>query len=155
MNAESNDELLDGFEESLHIKLTCRTVRIGSYKYIPPEDVMISQDGIRLIIPRIENRKFYKNLLFAKLKAIKRELFLKHQITNKFFFIIAKKFVKMDIKFDDIVRVLIHFGRHLPVLFFFTSTGCGQRIRKLLGMENPNGLYYDPASQGTDNFTII
>ncbi|XP_033211102.1 uncharacterized protein LOC117169082 isoform X2 [Belonocnema kinseyi] len=111
---ESHHNLVDCFEESLHIKLTCRTVRIGSYKYVPPEDVMISEYGLRLIVPTLEDEK---------------------------------KFVKVDVMYEDIVRVLIHFGRHLPVLFFFTSTRAGQNIRNAVGMVDPSGLYYDPASQ--------
>ena len=37
--------------------LECRTVRIGSYKYIPREKVVISQSGVRFSVPLLEDGK--------------------------------------------------------------------------------------------------
>ena len=71
------------------------------------------------------------------------------------FLLIGKKLVTVDIKFVDIIRVLIHFGRAMPVLFFYTSTNTGAMIREVLGMQDPKGPYYDPASRGIKNNIII
>lgn len=49
--------------------------------------------------------------------------------------------------------MLIHFGKAMPVLFFYTSTNTGAMIRELLGMQDPKGPYYDPAGKGI-NFKI-
>lgn len=51
-------------------------------------------------------------------------------------------------KSKDIVKLLIHFGKTMPVLFFYTSTSAAAMIRELLGMQDPKGPYYDPAGKG-------
>lgn len=48
------------------------------------------------------------------------------------------------------MKVLIHFGKAMPVLFFYTSINTGAMIRELLGMQDPKGPYYDPAGKGTN-----
>ncbi|XP_015586245.1 uncharacterized protein LOC107263491 isoform X2 [Cephus cinctus] len=110
------EDITDGSIQAPHTSILCRTVRIGSYKYIPRERVVISQNGIRLGVPLLEDD------------------------TN---------FVTLDVKFKSIVKVLIHFGKIMPVLFFYTTPGTGAMIRELLGMQDPKGPYYDPA--GKDN----
>ncbi|XP_012286581.1 uncharacterized protein LOC105703068 isoform X2 [Orussus abietinus] len=94
--------------------LLCRTVRIGSYKYVPREKVAISQHGVRLSVPLLED---------------------------------DKNFVTLEVQFKDIIKVLIHFGKSMPVLFFYTTTSTGAMIRELLGMQDPKGPYYDPAGK--------
>ncbi|XP_025989146.1 uncharacterized protein LOC105193209 isoform X3 [Solenopsis invicta] len=94
--------------------IECRTVRIGSYKYIPRESVVISYSGVRLNVPLLEDET---------------------------------SFVTVDVKYKDIVKLLIHFGKTMPVLFFYTSPNMGTRIRELLGMQDPKGPYYDPAGR--------
>lgn len=49
--------MVDGSILAPHTSLTCRTVRIGSYKYIPQEKVIISQSGVRLGVPLLEDSK--------------------------------------------------------------------------------------------------
>lgn len=51
-------------------------------------------------------------------------------------------------EYNEIIKVLIHFGKTMPVLFFYTSTSTGAMIRELLGMQDPKGPYYDPAGRG-------
>ena len=76
-------------------------------------------------------------------------------ITSKYLciFVIDKTFVALEVKIQEIVKVLIHFGKAMPVLFFYTSTNTGAMIRELLGMQDPKGPYYDPAGKGI-NFKI-
>ncbi|KAK2579020.1 hypothetical protein KPH14_002814 [Odynerus spinipes] len=104
----------DSSTQNVHTALLCRTVRIGSYKYVPREKVIISQSGVRFGVPLLEDEK---------------------------------NFVTLDVKIQDIVKVLIHFGKCMPVLFFYTSTNTGAMIRELLGMQDPKGPYYDPAGK--------
>lgn len=49
-----------------HTSILCRTVRIGSYKYIPRERVVISQSGIRFGIPLLEDGKFISLMAILK-----------------------------------------------------------------------------------------
>lgn len=72
-----------------------------------------------------------------------------------FTYIAEKTFVTLDVKVRDIVKVLIHFGKSMPVLFFYTSINTGAMIRKLLGMQDPKGPYYDPAGKGINFFKHI
>ncbi|KAJ8674883.1 hypothetical protein QAD02_010669 [Eretmocerus hayati] len=94
--------------------LTCRTVRIGSYKYVPNEKISISSNGLRLEVPTLED---------------------------------DKSTVIVDIRIIDMVKVLIHFAKSMPVLFFYTNPETGLRIRDILGMQDPKGPYFDPASK--------
>ncbi|XP_017760809.1 PREDICTED: uncharacterized protein LOC108551228 [Eufriesea mexicana] len=109
-----SEDIKDNAVQSPHTSLLCRTVRIGSYKYIPRERVVISQNGVRFGVPLLED---------------------------------DKTFVTLEVKIQDIVKVLIHFGKAMPVLFFYTSTNTGAMIRELLGMQDPKGPYYDPAGK--------
>lgn len=112
--ADSEDNIKDNSVETPNTALLCRTVRIGSYKYIPREKVVISQNGVRFSVPLLED---------------------------------DKSFVTLDVKLQDMVKVLIHFGKSMPVLFFYTTTSTGAMIRELLGMQDPKGPYYDPAGK--------
>ncbi|CAL1674389.1 unnamed protein product [Lasius platythorax] len=108
-----NQSFLDN-EQLPQIAIECRTVRIGSYKYIPRENVIISHSGVRFSVPLLED---------------------------------ATSFVTLDVKYKDIVKLLIHFGKTMPVLFFYTSPNSSAMIRELLGMQDPKGPYYDPAGK--------
>ncbi|XP_060818194.1 uncharacterized protein LOC132908307 isoform X2 [Bombus pascuorum] len=112
--AMESEDIKDNSLQSPHTSLLCRTVRIGSYKYVPRERVIISQTGVRFGVPLLED---------------------------------DKTFVALEVKIQDIVKVLIHFGKAMPVLFFYTSTNTGAMIRELLGMQDPKGPYYDPAGK--------
>ncbi|XP_017886629.1 uncharacterized protein LOC108628910 isoform X2 [Ceratina calcarata] len=114
--AMNNEDIKDNSLQAPHTSLLCRTVRIGSYKYIPRERIVISSTGIRFGVPLLED---------------------------------DKTFVSLEVKIQDIVKVLVHFGKSMPVLFFYTSINTGAMIRELLGMQDPKGPYYDPA--GKDN----
>lgn len=47
----------DNSTQNIHTTILCRTVRIGSYKYVPPEKILISPSGIRFGIPLLEDGK--------------------------------------------------------------------------------------------------
>lgn len=42
----------------------------------------------------------------------------------------------------------MHFGRQMPVFFFYTRPTAAAKIRKALRMEDINGYYYDTTSSG-------
>ncbi|XP_015187662.1 PREDICTED: uncharacterized protein LOC107072337 isoform X2 [Polistes dominula] len=109
-----NPNFINSSIQNLHAAILCRTVRIGSYKYVPPEKIVITSSGIRFGIPLLED---------------------------------DTSFVTLDVKIRDLVKVLVHFGKSMPVIFFYTSTSTGAMIRELLGMQDPKGPYYDPAGK--------
>ncbi|XP_034942141.1 uncharacterized protein [Chelonus insularis] len=104
----------DLFPTKISTSLICRTVRIGSYKYIPRDKITINQSGLMLAVPLLEDS---------------------HHV------------VKIQVNLSDIVKVLIHFGKGMPVLFFYTTPNCGAMIREVLGMQDSKGPYYDPAGK--------
>ncbi|XP_020283705.1 uncharacterized protein LOC109854713 isoform X3 [Pseudomyrmex gracilis] len=108
-----NESFVDN-EQALQTAIECRTVRIGSYKYIPREKIVVSRTGVKFNVPLLED---------------------------------DTSFITLDVKYRDIVKLLIHFGKTMPVLFFYTTTNTGTMIRELLGMQDPKGPYYDPAGK--------
>ncbi|XP_015114998.1 uncharacterized protein LOC107039748 [Diachasma alloeum] len=105
---------LDNMTSVISTSLSCRTVRIGSYKYVPHEKVIVNSSGLILSVPLLED---------------------------------DKKTVSIHVMMSSIVKVLIHFGKGMPVLFFYTSVKSGEQIRGVLGMQDPIGPYYDPAGK--------
>ncbi|KYN16263.1 Sentrin-specific protease 7 [Trachymyrmex cornetzi] len=95
------------------IALECRTVRIGSYKYIPQEKVVICRNGVKLHVPSLEN---------------------------------DSSFVTFDVKYEDIIKFFVHFGKAMPVIFFYISARTGTMIHELLGMQDLVGLH-DPSGK--------
>jgi hypothetical protein len=55
------------------------------------------------------------------------------------------------VEIGEIRKVLIHFGRGMPVLFFYIVPTAAARVRAALNMESKLGPYYDPSSQGNFN----
>lgn len=107
------EAFIDGSMPGSYTLLHCRTVRIGSYKVVPRERVVLSTVGLWISVPSIEDEE--KNVVLL-------------------------------IDTPEIVKVLIHFGRGMPVLFFYTVPTLSSRIRNLLKMESKMGPYYDPSS---------
>ncbi|XP_012541757.1 sentrin-specific protease 6 isoform X2 [Monomorium pharaonis] len=68
----------------------------------------------------------------------------------------ATRFVTLDVKYNDIIRLLIHFGNtenienigKSSIIFIYTTIKAGVMIRELLGMHDPKGPYYHPAGKG-------
>ncbi|KAF2356454.1 Ulp1 protease family C-terminal catalytic domain [Trinorchestia longiramus] len=54
--------------------------------------------------------------------------------------------VEVNIGMSDIIQVNYHFGKQMPVIFFFLKARAGARIRGVLGMHDPKLNYYDPCS---------
>uniref|UniRef100_A0A1B6JN05 Ubiquitin-like protease family profile domain-containing protein n=1 Tax=Homalodisca liturata TaxID=320908 RepID=A0A1B6JN05_9HEMI len=92
--------------------LQCRTVRIGSYKVVPKDKVLITPHGLKVTVPVLN----------------------------------SDQSVELKILYNEIIKVLIHFGRQMPVLFFYTRPAAAAKIRKALKMDDKNGFYYDSMS---------
>ncbi|PNF29866.1 hypothetical protein B7P43_G09538 [Cryptotermes secundus] len=107
------DGIVDGSIPGCFTLLQCRTVRIGSYKVVPKDRVLLSSVGIRIAVPAIED---------------------------------DSKCVTLSVDIGEIVKVLIHFGRGMPVLFLYTVPTAAARVRAALSMESKLGPYYDPTS---------
>ncbi|KYM99028.1 Sentrin-specific protease 7 [Cyphomyrmex costatus] len=93
------------------ITLKCQMVRIGSYKYIPQEKIVICRKGVRFHVPSLKN---------------------------------DSTFITLDVKYENIIKVLVHFGKKMPAMFFYMSKKTGTMIRESLGMQDLKGPYYDP-----------
>ncbi|XP_063820895.1 uncharacterized protein LOC135071072 isoform X2 [Ostrinia nubilalis] len=57
------------------------------------------------------------------------------------------KDVALQIQLKEVVRILVHFGKGLPVIFLYTMSKCGAYIRKALDMSEESGPYYNPMSK--------
>lgn len=53
-----------------------------------------------------------------------------------------------DIPVKSVVKILVHFGRSLPVFFIYVKPSTAANIRRLLKMTDRNGYYFDPCSHG-------
>lgn len=86
MNVSDRDSgaELDMTSGSGYWDLNCRTVRIGSYKFIPHGPVLVSEHGVRMDVPAINRRKL--NLFMAyslPVDLIIVESYLKFFITSQ------------------------------------------------------------------------
>ncbi|XP_054715336.1 sentrin-specific protease 6-like [Uloborus diversus] len=50
------------------------------------------------------------------------------------------------LKSSDITRILVHFGRCLPIVFVYTTAAFGEALRRTLGMVEGETPYFDPTS---------
>lgn len=55
--------------------------------------------------------------------------------------------VALLIPLKEVVRVLVHFGKGLPVIFLYTMKRCGVFISKTLDMDEASGVYYNPMAK--------
>lgn len=67
---------------------------------------------------------------------------------HKNIFSIGKNQRIISIELDDILKVLVHFSKTKPALFFFVTTKTAIYIREILNMDDPSGPYFDPNSLG-------
>jgi hypothetical protein len=70
------DGILDGTIPGSYTLLQCRTVRIGSYKVVPKDRVLLSSVGIRIAVPAIEDGE-YVRIVFCVVYNFFESIFLK------------------------------------------------------------------------------
>lgn len=56
--------------------------------------------------------------------------------------------IAFDIPIKGVLKILVHFGRSLPVFFIYVKPSIAATIRRLLSMTDKNGYYFDPCSHG-------
>jgi hypothetical protein len=69
-----------------------------------------------------------------------------------FVFMADSKSVELSLGMKEIKKVLIHFGRGMPVLFLYVMPSAAASVRAALNMESKLGPYYDPSSQGNFHY---
>ncbi|BES92990.1 Ulp1 protease family, C-terminal catalytic domain [Nesidiocoris tenuis] len=73
-------------------------------------------------------------------------------ITMKVPHIETREMVDVVIHRYEIIKILANFGKQIPLMFYYTTPACAQKIRKLIGMSNEEPrsapfYYYNPASK--------
>ncbi|XP_012219904.1 uncharacterized protein [Linepithema humile] len=107
--------------------------------FLDNEQLQLTQIAIECRTVRIGSYKYYpREKVVITYNGVRFSVPLLEDVTS---------FVTLDVKYQDIVKLLIHYGKGMPVLFFYTSTKTGAMIRELLGMQDPKGPYYDPAGK--------
>lgn len=51
----------------------------------------------------------------------------------------SEKSVPLNLHFKEIVKILFHAGKSLPVLFLYVNQSCGAYVRQILHMNDPEG----------------
>jgi hypothetical protein len=111
-------------EDKLMTSLTCRSIRIGSYKFESTEKVRC-----QFICQTIISHLFTHS---------------KVDITNKGIRIIApsvknpKDIVALDIQHSEIVKLIVHFSKQLQIIFLYTKPSCAKFIVEELSMTKVN-----------------
>lgn len=110
----NQDSIREEVAQNAVASLSCRTIRIGSYRYTPKEKVYLSAKGIKIVAPSVQDES---------------------------------QEVALQIQAKEVVRILVHYGKALPVIFLYTMSKCGAYIRTVLGMTEESGIYYNPMSK--------
>lgn len=63
--------------------------------------------------------------------------------------------VYINLKLTDLVKIVMCVRGSVPVIALHTTPGAGRRIRCLLGMNDKNGLVYDPCSAGKFEYHFL
>lgn len=87
--------------------MSCRSIRIGSYKFCPPSRVLFSSDGITLEAPQFD------------------------PITK----LAQNKWISIPIDIEQLSCVEISFERDLPVIFLSVAPKISRRISVRLGLD--------------------
>lgn len=61
---------------------------------------------------------------------------------------IGNRIINITVKPSDIVQMLVHFGKCLPIIFILTTSNYAENIRKSLNMLDPKAGFYDPTAKG-------
>lgn len=98
-------------------------------------DTMVNNQLVNILVYHIQ-QTFYKDLIYFSLQVY---------ISSKGIKIVAPSLknesreVALQIQLKEVVRILVHFGKGLPVIFLYTMSKCGGYIRKVLDMSEESG----------------
>ncbi|XP_055946272.1 uncharacterized protein LOC129976630 isoform X4 [Argiope bruennichi] len=98
--------------------LRCRSIRIGAYKVHPYND-----------LPYIPVNLSTEYISFRAPT------------------IYDSKYVTLTIRCHDVTKVLVHFGRCLPIMFVYTTASFGESVRNSLRMNTSDEYFFDPGSR--------
>jgi len=93
--------------------LPCRSIRIGNYKVLPKDKLMVTPRGIQFKVPGI---------------------------------LPPQEVITISIGMNDILKVLAHFGKSMPLLFLYVSQDACARVRRQLKMVNTQSFYLEVQS---------
>ena len=109
----SEVDIVDGSQPGQWCSLVCRSIRIGNYKVLPKEKIIITDKGVLIKVPAIMNES---------------------------------EVVTISIPMTDVLKVLAHFGKSMPLLFLYISPTACMKARKTLKMTNSQSFYLDVQS---------
>lgn len=136
--------VLNDLSKGNFVGLSCRSIRVGSYKSMSKDKAMFTKVGVHMKVPDIIDRKFI-NLSNKVLNC--DGYFLVANIFILFFAPpIAKESVTLNFGRQEIVKVMAHFGRTMPILFLYVDASACARTQKVLRMDKKLGLYLDIAT---------
>jgi len=105
-----DDNIIDGSQTGQYCTLACRSIRIGNYKVLPKEKIIITERGVQVKVPAILN---------------------------------PNDVVTLNIMMQDVLKVLAHFGKSMPLLFLYVSPSACIKIRSCLKMTNKQSFFLD------------
>jgi len=108
-----DENIFDGSLSSNTCTLACRSVRVGSYKVLPKDKIVITEKGVQIKVPAIMNNM---------------------------------EIVTITIPMSDVLKVLAHFGKSMPLLFLYISPGACKRARASLSMNSNQSFFIDITS---------
>ncbi|GFT54544.1 hypothetical protein NPIL_694852 [Nephila pilipes] len=115
---ENEQETIRG-QRPTDYPLRCRSVRIGSYKVHPA----MTQPHVPVTL------------------ATESITFRAPSLTE------PPKVVLISIRSHDITKVLVHFGRCLPIMYIYTTPSFGEAVRNALHMIQGDSRYFDPTTK--------
>jgi len=109
-----DENIIDGSQQGQFCTLSCRSIRVGNYKVLPKEKIIITERGVQVKVPAILN---------------------------------PNEVVTLNIMVQDVLKVLAHFGKSMPLLFLYVSPASCSKIRSCLKMTNKQSFFLDVQTQ--------
>lgn len=98
--------------------VNCRSARVGSYRFIPPQRVLFCAKGIRFQAPVISNSGRPS----------------------------GSESVTISIQTYQLLQMEVHFSRSMPVIFIYTTPSLSRAISRTLGLVSGEGPFFDSLS---------
>merc|ERR1719334_1173731 len=108
------ESIVDGSVQGPFCQLACRSIRIGNYKVLPKDKLLITNRGIQCKVPAI---------------------------------LPPNEVITITIAMTDVLKVLAHFGKSMPLLFLYVSQEACAKIRRQLKMANNQAFFLEVQSQ--------
>jgi len=107
--------------------MTCRSVRIGSYKVAPTDRVLFSSEGVMIEVPVINEE-------------------------GKLF---SKKTTKLALSQTQILKLDVQYGKCYPIMFIYLTQMASRGVRENFKMTRDDSeILFDPLSDDETNTTL-